>query len=181
MRTPTSFMVAALLLGAGLVTGCAEGSPGVGATPAASPPAFRSSGPLADPESPRRVVYDERLVSDPLPAARARTARSSMPADEAVAAASKVGVDPALQPGRPSATLRLVYPGRPDGAQKVAGKPAWVLTWRGSAPAVRGPKTMTDEERRALEASLECVYIVTVDPATRTPTTSVQFCERRST
>ena len=183
MRTslPLASATALLAIGlaAGLVSGCADGAPGIGATPSPSPVA-KSSGPLADPDSPRRIVYDERLVSDPLPASTARTARSSMTAENAIEVATRqMGKASDLRPGTPAASLRLVYSGRPDGAQRVAGKPSWLLTWRDSAPAVRGPVTMSDEERRKIADSLECVFVVTVDPAKRIATNSVQLCERR--
>lgn len=177
MRSSRFLAPAVLALAVGVLAGCSDGRPSVSATPSAAPTP-RATGPLADPDSPRRIVYGSGLVSDPLPASAARTARSSMSAADAIKVATEIGISPDQQPGTPAASLRLVYPGQPDGAQKVTGKPTWLLTWRDSVPAVRGGVDLTDEERRKLIASLQCVFVVTVDPASRTSTNSVQFCER---
>jgi hypothetical protein len=101
-----------------------------------------------------------------------------MSAAEAVRAGTKSGVSPDQQPGPPDASLRLVTVKSPSGA-RLSAKPTWVLTWRNSAPAVRGPVTMTEQERRAIADSLECVFVVTVDPESRAATNAAQFCERK--
>lgn len=165
-----------------LATACADGTPSVGATPSApqsaapttpprTAPTTAKAGPLSDPDSPRRIVYDRGLVSDPLPASAARV---KMTADQAIdIAAEQTTISSEQQPGRPEATLRLVYPGEAS----VAGRAAWVLTWRNSAAAVRGPVSMTESERRRLAAELECVFVVTVDPTSATSTNALQLCE----
>jgi hypothetical protein len=182
----SSFAAAtAAVLAAAATAACGPGAPGVSATPSARPsqaspstvPTRAPAGPLSAPDSARRIVYDESLVSDPLPASAARV---SMPAGEAIkiaAASTTVGAE--QQPGRPRATLRLVYPGEPSATRKVVGRPNWVLTWADSEPVIRGPVTMSEEERRRRAAALECVFVVTVDPATRTSTNALQVCVPR--
>lgn len=161
---------------------CGTGSPGVSATPSAQPsqaastpaPTRAAAGPLAPPDSPRRIVYDASLVSDPLPSTAARV---SMSAAEAVQiAADQTSISAEQQPGRPRTALRLVYPGEPSATRKLTGRPTWVLSWADSEPVVRGPRTMTEEERRKIAAGLTCVFVVTVDPASRRSTNALQLC-----
>jgi hypothetical protein len=175
----------AVLLALGSTAACGVGSPSVSATPSAQPsepapkpaPPSATAGPLAAPDSPRRIVYDATLVSDPLPASAARV---SMSAQEAVQlAAQQTSISPQLQPGVPRATLRQVYPGIPSATQKVLGRPTWLITWNGSEPAVRGPAKLTKEQRRELAAQLECIFVVTVDPGSRRTTNALQLCVRK--
>lgn len=190
MRVAPVLTLAALALSSALVAGCGSGSVDVRATPSAEPsgpPASTSAPkstpkatepePLAPPDSPRRIVYDPKLVSDPMPKSAAKV---SMTAAEAIKiAAEQTTISAEQQPGTPDADLRVVYPAEPSATRKVAGRPSWVLTWRNSAPAVRGPVTLTAKERKKIAASLECVFVVTVDTGSRKSTNALQLCVRK--
>ena len=133
--------------------------------------------PLAPADSPRRIVYDSELVSDPMPTSAAKV---SMTAAEAIKiAAEQTTISAEQQPGTPDADLRVVYPGVSSATRKVAGRPSWVLTWRNSAPAVRGPVTLTAPDRKKIAAGLECVFVVTVDTGSRKSTNALQLCVRK--
>ena len=190
MRVTPGLALAALALSYPLMAGCGSGSPNVNATPAAEPsgpptstaapestPKTPEPEPLAPPDSPRRVVYDRELVSDPMPKSAAKV---SMTASDAIKiAAEQTTISAEQQPGTPDADLRVVYAGVPSATRKLTGRPSWVLTWRNSAPAVRGPVTLTKKEREKIAAGLECVFVVTVDTGSRKSTNALQLCVRK--
>lgn len=188
MRVTPGLALAALALSYPLMAGCGSGSPNVSATPAAEPsgpptstpdstPRTPRPEPLAPPDSPRRVVYDRELVSDPMPKSAPKV---SMTASDAIKiAAEQTTISAEQQPGTPDADLRVVYSGVPSATRKLSGRPSWVLTWRNSAPAVRGPVTLTKKEREKIAAGLECVFVVTVDTGSRKSTNALQLCVRK--
>lgn len=177
-RLTLSAAVAALALGAAACSG-----PDQVATPAAPPtptpavpkaktaPRGVDAEPLADPDSPRRIVYAPGLISDPLPA-RQRVTVSRADVEKK---AAKRAFGAKLQPGNPEAALRLVKMG-PGDARTAVGKPSWVLTWKDSVPDIKGSVQLSDQERRALAARVSCVFVLVVDAQTGADVDARQLC-----
>jgi len=127
--------------------------------------------PLADPDSARRIVYAPGLVSDPLPA-RARNVgvKSGAIADKA----KRKSFGATLQPGQAETSLRSVAIG--EGAR---ARPSWVLTWRNSQPAVKGPTGRTQADNQALADKLECVFVLVVDANSGADLDARQLCQAK--
>lgn len=163
-------------------TACGGPTVEVGAPPTPTPklpesktlPGPGRTDPLADPNSPRRVVYAPGLVSDPLPA-RQRNVGVDRAAIEKKVGRKEFG--PARQPGTAEATLRLVTLGLPE--SRAAARPAWVLTWSDSQPDIKGPAGRSAKERRALADKLSCVFVLVVDANTGASLDARQLCQAK--
>ncbi|WP_344505929.1 hypothetical protein [Dactylosporangium maewongense] len=121
------------------------------------------------------VVYpDGATVARPaIQAAAPKVDRGS-----AVAKVRSAGFAEELQPGTPEVALRSVTRQlKGQAAADYADRLAWVVTYRGSQPQVRGPMTMKQEERKKLSASLYCVMVFLVDAGTSEVFDAQQFCK----
>ncbi len=151
-------------------------------TRAAAPPpvaagpkaASVQTSPLARPDTAGRVVYDAGLVSDPVPAGSPRVAVSATRALAVAAEQQQFGPD--LQPGTPTATLRMVTVGSAGDEPAPTARASWVLTWTGSAAAVRGPVTLSDQDRARIRAATRCVFVVVVDATSAKAVDARQLC-----
>jgi len=185
MRTRLTLAATAAALA---VVGTACAGPDQVATPAAPPaptpglptlpkaktaPRAVDTNPLADAGSPRRVVYAPGLISDPLPAERRSAVRLSRAEVATKAGQRKFGAE--RQPGNPEVALRLVRMSAGD-ARTAAGRPSWVLSWKDSAPDIKGSVQLSEEERRALAGRLSCVFVLVVDAQSGAETDARQLC-----
>jgi len=125
--------------------------------------------PFADPATPRQIVYDPGLVSDPLPSPVPST---SISADDAIGVADKDSFGSDLRLGEPTATLRMVKVGFPDDTPVAQSQPSWILTWTDSEPDVHGPSAQSQSA-----AKVKCVFVYVVDANSGASLDARQLCK----
>lgn len=105
-------------------------------------------------------------------------AAAKLDRDGAVERVDAAAFPPELQPGTPEVALRSVTRHlKGETKAEYADRLAWVVTYRGSQPQVRGPMTMTRENREKLTSSLYCVMVFLVDAGTGEVFDAQQYCK----
>lgn len=141
-----------------------------------NPPKAPAADPLADPATPGRVVYSTDLISDPLPPSMRASVQISR--EEALAIAARdQDFGPDAQPGQPIAVLRLVTLKTWEYQAGTTG-PHWVITWKNSKRMGTGGggSRLSRDEREALIAQAQCVFIVVIDAQTGASKDVAQYC-----
>jgi hypothetical protein len=137
-----------------------------------------SSSVEPDPAWLRADTTAEVAYPDAATVARPAMRVATVDPDAAVAEIEKAGFSPDMRPGTPEVALRSVTR-HPKGQTRpeYADRLAWVVTYRGSAPDVHGPMTMTQERREQLNASLYCVMVFLVDADNGDLFDAQQYCK----
>jgi hypothetical protein len=134
--------------------------------------------PFDDPDSPYRVVYDDGLISDPIPENAPPPEISKQDAlDYTHTENGRIGSS--LRVGDPTETLRMVSTALSDDPSPAPATPSWVLIWPVPHPDIGGGVDMTEEDGQALAARSTCEFVMVVDATKGIGTATEQICEER--